>query len=1173
MAALASTSVSFQEIISTSNTAAGAFFSGLSAAYSELHDRWASGVTSEAQRFADIVEANRRAYAEAASWARAFAEGATQAGDVGVGRIMQKWADIYAARAAQINAPVIDAAAAYAESVGHWQRHLDSFARQVPNFGTDFARNIGPIVDAVGLGQGIIDLINTGDASGYEKAAWGVTLAEGFAAAAIIGAGMVGVSGAIPIAIAAGIGATIGSVVGGTWGTEIGNTIRDAIPPELWDMYFDTGTAVSRSIPAEVWDFIFGATNRIKDGINSVFGTATTPIRRDPLAIDLDADGIETVGINGANPILFDHNADGIRTGTGWLAPDDAWLALDRNGNGSIDSGRELFGVDTEITVTETVNGVSTTVTRNATSGFEALRTLDGNGDNLFNAQDSAFAQVRLWRDLNQDGISQANELSTLADHGIVSIGLTPTSTTTNLGNGNTVTGTATVITSSGATTEVDSVDLTAGNLNLADNPFYRDFTDTVPVTETARGLPDMGGSGALRDLRQAMSLGTAQSGALVAAVQAFAGATTRAAQQAHLDAVLSAWAGTASPVASTAAGLPGQVQRLAIATSAGVDFAAFGAAFGAALDERGLAWRQVTGTTGEQVQALGQMLQTAGLVRGHAIKASGTNFSLDYWNQSALGAYVQSQPVMGGRIAVLEQFNGTQAYTNFMVRVSTGHAMDGYRINVPQANMDLFNQAYEALRESVYGSLVVQTRLRPYLDDIQLVIDDAGIRFDTGTLAARVEAGRASGDRKVLVDLIELNRYSQDTLQAVGFDGLGTLRGWMEGLLTDSPLRAALAELRVLNLSSGTATGASEIIFGTTSGDVISAGAGDDILTGGDGNDTLNGNAGNDVILGDPGADTLHGEAGNDTLDGGAGNDTLNGGLGNNTYRFGRGDGQDVISYTYDTTATRTNTVQFKDGVAPADVIVSRTGDDLLLGIASTTDQVRVQLFFYQDNPASAYNSVQQVAFADGTTWDLAGILTELGRGTAGNDTTRGTVGDDVLNGQGGNDALNGAAGNDTLNGQDGADTLHGEAGNDTLDGGAGNDTLNGGAGNDTYLFTPGAGADTLSDYDTTAGNTDLLSFGTGITAEQLWFRQVGSNLEVSLLGTSDRMTITNWYSGSAYHVEQFRTADGQTLLDTQVQALVSAMAAFAPPAQGQTTLPQAYQDALAPVIAANWQ
>ena len=45
--------------------------------------------------------------------------------------------------------------------------------------------------------------------------------------------------------------------------------------------------------------------------------------------------------------ILFDHNADGVKTGTGWLNGDDAWLVLDRDGNGTIDSGRELFGVET----------------------------------------------------------------------------------------------------------------------------------------------------------------------------------------------------------------------------------------------------------------------------------------------------------------------------------------------------------------------------------------------------------------------------------------------------------------------------------------------------------------------------------------------------------------------------------------------------------------------------------------------------------------------------------------------------------------------------------------------------------------------------------------------------------------------------------------------------------
>ena len=134
------------------------------------------------------------------------------------------------------------------------------------------------------------------------------------------------------------------------------------------------------------------------------------------------------------------------------------------------------------------------------------------------------------------------------------------------------------------------------------------------------------------------------------------------------------------------------------------------------------------------------------------------------------------------------------------------------------------------------------------------------------------------------------------------------------------------------------------------------------------------------------------------------------------------------------------------------------------------------------------------------------------------------------------------------------------------------GNDTLNGGYGNDTYLFGRGSGMDVVSDYDYNPGNTDVLSLGADITDSQLWFRHVGSDLEVSIIGTTDKVTISNWYSSNAYHVEQFKTSDGKVLLDSNVDALVSAMASFAPPSVGQTTLPPDYQAPLNPVIAANW-
>ncbi|MCH2218836.1 MAG: hypothetical protein MK097_00675, partial [Dechloromonas sp.] len=240
-----------------------------------------------------------------------------------------------------------------------------------------------------------------------------------------------------------------------------------------------------------------------------------------------------------------------MKTGTGWLKPDDAWLVLDRNGNGTIDSGRELFGVDTQVTVNAE--------TRPATSGFEALSALDrgtgtagsaGYGDKIFDAKDADFTRVRLWQDLNQDGVSQANELFTLAQKGVTSISLTPTTEATPLGNGNVITGRATVRFTNNTTTQVDSVavsDRTAGNLELVDNPFYREFTTAIPHTAAAAAMPEMRGSGMVRDMREALSLGNANSTSLASVLQQYTQAKTRDAQIALLDQLIFRWGDTST--------------------------------------------------------------------------------------------------------------------------------------------------------------------------------------------------------------------------------------------------------------------------------------------------------------------------------------------------------------------------------------------------------------------------------------------------------------------------------------------------------------------------------------------------------------------------------------------------------------------------------------------------
>ena len=164
------------------------------------------------------------------------------------------------------------------------------------------------------------------------------------------------------------------------------------------------------------------------------------------------------------------------------------------------------------------------------------------------------------------------------------------------------------------------------------------------------------------------------------------------------------------------------------------------------------------------------------------------------------------------------------------------------------------------------------------------------------------------------------------------------------------------------------------------------------------------------------------------------------------------------------------------------------------------------------------------------------------------------------------------GNAGNDALIGNSGANHLRGQAGRDTLDGGRGADRLEGGAGDDVFVFDRGYGYDTVIEDDSTSDNMDTALFGPGVGADQLWFRQDGNHLEVSIAGTTDALVFHHWFKDPAHRVEVFRTSDDRSLLEGQVQNLVNAMAAFSPPAAGQTTLPDSYRQALGGVIASSW-
>ncbi len=192
----------------------------------------------------------------------------------------------------------------------------------------------------------------------------------------------------------------------------------------------------------DVFDFI-------DEQVNSLFIQSRDARPTDPLAIDLDGDGIETIPVNATTRVLFDHDGDGTRTGTGWLKGDDGWLVLDRNGNGQIDNGGELFGVDTTLPNA-----------RKATDGFSALASLDSNQDSVFDAADAEFARVQIWCDLDQDGVSDPGELQSLSAAGIARISLASVPGRMQLNGGNIQTASAIFTRTDGSTGKVANIDL-----------------------------------------------------------------------------------------------------------------------------------------------------------------------------------------------------------------------------------------------------------------------------------------------------------------------------------------------------------------------------------------------------------------------------------------------------------------------------------------------------------------------------------------------------------------------------------------------------------------------------------------------------------------------------------------------------------------------------------------
>ena len=867
----------------------------------------------------------------------------------------------------------------------------------------------------------------------------------------------------------------------------------------------------------------------------------------DPLTLDLDGDGIETLASNGHKGALFDHSNDGIRTATGWINKDDGLLVYDRNGDGVVNNGGELFGDNTLLKNSE-----------RAANGYQALAELDENSDGKVDAADSAFAKLRVWRDLNQDGISQEGELLTLNEAKVKALNLANKNADRDLGNGNS-------LAEEGTYTDSDGNEKQMGDLNLAADHFHSRYADSLPLTDEQQQAPNLRGSGRVRDLREA----AAQSPDVAAALQAYANAQTKEEQLALRDQLLRAWAGTDKRFTTEG-----------VLKAASKDFVMAGNG-----KNRGNA---IPLTPGE-------------------IRALGTTEGPSIW--SLLGIEdpdKKKKAALHEKIGILDAFTGTDST----------HLYYGTKAQA-QHTLDTIEKTYANLADNLYDGLLFQTRLKPYLNAIRFgMSEDGKLQLDYSGVAALFDEVHAKKPGKAFTDLGELLakgnadgkntdmaplaekfvQYVQEasrngtfeayskTLGETTFATMGYSLIPHSGLLSENTL--ATMGYRIGKDGDDTLWGNNNAnyLYGDKGNDALNGGDGNDVLHGGEGDDSLGGDSGDDVLHGNEGNDHLYGGAGHDTLDGGAGDDHLEGGaVESDTYQFRAGHGKDTVK-DYGYNDEQADTLRF-EGAQAEKAAFAREGNDLVVKAYGGDDRVTLKDYFYSstndryhfqfdDNKLGREDIIKKAFdftgtenndrlegwYSDDAIHGGAGDDTLYGYG--GNDTLHGDGGNDSLAGDDGNDVLHGGEGNDTLNGESGDDVLHGNEGNDRLYGGAGHDTLDGGAGDDhleggavesdTYQFRAGHGKDTVKDYGYNDEQADTLRFE-GAQAEKAAFAREGNDLVVKAYGGDDRVTLKDYFYSSTndrYHFQfddaTFKAAElrGKDLPTEGLKAPVAATA-----------------------------
>lgn len=899
--------------------------------------------------------------------------------------------------------------------------------------------------------------------------------------------------------------------------------------------------------------------------IQNMYELAMTPgVNKDPLTLDVNGDGViqtlaSTAGIH------FDMNGNGFSESTGWVAPSDGLLVRDLDNDGQITSGAELFGDETML-----ANGSK------ASGAFEALADLDLNSDGRVDALDPAFASLRLWRDMNSNGRVDDGELQTLSQSGVSAINTLFRFVTSADGLGNIVREIGSFVKSDGSVGVAQGLLLDTDSASTLPNTI-------LPVSDTIAALPSIRAFGNVYSLDQAM----ARHPDLIPLVSSLANRSTLSGFMADFETMLFKWSG-ADADAADSRGTWIDARRLTVVEQFG------GTPFEGALGSDPSMWAAplVNQTYTELVYSLGseflfqsffkpfwstvkiiesldspniELDYSTGFNALHSMLTG--NLTEDLYIMAFLGRQIETFGIAAPDMSVFKAQVATLGYSylsalNYGLSTSPLETVAADSITATSSTTMLMGElgddflVGDGANNVLYGGLGNDKLYGDFGDD--LIVGGAGddiLRGNGGSdtyvfnrgdghdiiqnAAEPTETGKVdtlSFGPHILVSDVIISRSGTDLVFSLEADSVVVQDYFGVSPGQSKIQRAVFADGTVWNQSIFNVLP----FVGTAGTDYNSAAwATPSIMYGLGGDDSLTGSTAADMLLGGDGNDTLTGNPGNDLLVGGPGNDTMSGGLGSDTYVYNKGDSQDVIQNGPSETGTIDKLV-FGDGILPSDVAMSRVGWDLKVAL-SDGGTINVQGFFGGARP------LDQIVFANGTIWDKPYIqINAPYMGTSEANTLSAPYNVPT-----------------TIYGLGGNDYLYGSNQNDTLIGGTGNDIMSDGDGSDTFIFARGDGMDQInvSSFQSSS-RMDVIQYQGDINHDNLWFSRSGNSLVINVLGTTDSVTVNNWFNSASYKINKVVAADGFTLAQSAIEQLATYMAEQTMPTLGAVSLPQAYAD-----------